>query len=457
MAPIPEPTRPDGTASSPAASLADWLAGRRRAMLSRWRASVRADRSLTTSDTLSRAQFEDHVPAILDGFVERLRALAEPPADPHDPVSRDASAARGADARRSAVEHGVHRWQQGYDQRETIREWRHLQLCLLDEVDAFCAGAPSDPGELAAARRLVAAMCLDGMEASAAQFMDMHRTEAASRLQELQGALAQLADIERQRVAVLREAAHDLRGNVGTLRTVSYVLGRADLPEAARNDAAGALRRGVASLHALLTDLLDLSRLEAGLERRQIEPFDAAQVLRGLCDALQHVATERGLFLRYDGVDTMRVEGDRIKVVRIAQNLVLNALRCTEHGGVRVGCQAGAAETPRWMLTVRDTGPGLPDHAASPLAIAIKDATAEARETVAGAEAGADAPAEDGIARPDASDLLPALSAARDASSGEGLGLTIVKRLCELLDASIELDTAPGQGTAFRITMPAQY
>jgi signal transduction histidine kinase len=455
MARTPEPMRPDFTPSSPVASLADWLADRRRALLSRWRASVRADRSLTTSDTLSRAQFEDHVPAILDGFVERLRALADPPADPLAPASLDASASRGADARRSAVEHGVHRWQQGYDQRETIREWRHLQLCLLDEVDAFCATGPFDAGALVAARRLVAAMCLDGMEASAAQFMDMHRTEAASRLQELQTALAQLADIERQRVAILREAAHDLRGNVGTLRTVSHVLGRTDLPEAVRNDAAGALRRGVASLHALLTDLLDLSRLEAGLEQRQAEPFDAAQVLRALCDALQHVATERGLFLRYDGVDAMQVEGDRIKVVRIAQNLVLNALRCTERGGVLVGCQPGAAETPRWMLIVRDTGPGMPDHAASPLAIAIKDATTEARETVA--EADADADADAGTARPGASDLLPALSAVSDASPGEGLGLTIVKRLCELLDASIELDSGPGQGTTFRITLPARY
>ncbi|RPH43432.1 MAG: hypothetical protein EHM87_13765 [Burkholderiales bacterium] len=456
MASISEPIRAEPTPSSLVASLADRLAERRRALLSRWRSAVRADRSLTTSDTLSRAQFEDHVPAILDALVEQLRALADPSADPSGAAAVQASAARDADARRSSAEHGVHRWQQGYDQREAIREWRHLQMCLLDEVDAFCASGPHDADALVAARRLVVAMCIDGMEASAAQFMDMHRTEAASRLHELQTALDHLADIERQRIAILREAAHDLRGNVGTLRTVSHVLDRTDLSEAIRTDAAGALRRGVASLHGLLTDLLDLSRLEAGLERRHVEPLDAAQVLRTLCDALQPVATERGLLLRYDGVDAMPVQGDRTKIVRIAQNLVLNALRCTERGGVLVGCQSGAAGTPRWTLTVRDTGPGFSEHAGSPLAVALKDATIEVRETVADADAGAGAQAS----QPGAPDLLPALSsppADAEPSPGEGLGLAIVKRLCELLDASIELDTAPGLGTTFRITLPARY
>jgi light-regulated signal transduction histidine kinase (bacteriophytochrome) len=45
----------------------------------------------------------------------------------------------------------------------------------------------------------------------------------------------------------------------------------------------------------------------------------------------------------------------------------------------------------------------------------------------------------------------------RDLPSGEGIGLSIVKRLCELMDAGLELETAPGEGTTFRVTFPRQY
>jgi len=51
---------------------------------------------------------------------------------------------------------------------------------------------------------------------------------------------------------------------------------------------------------------------------------------------------------------------------------------------------------------------------------------------------------------------LPSQTSA-PASHGEGVGLSIVKRLCELLDASVELATAPGKGTTFRVTFPSRY
>jgi signal transduction histidine kinase len=137
--------------------------------------------------------------------------------------------------------------------------------------------------------------------------------------------------------------------------------------------------------------------------------------------------------------------------MRIAQNLMLNAFKATTKGGVRVVWEA---RDEHWTLSVQDTGPGFTRGPAAPLERALKQATEESHEVesraaAAGEPLGANAPAV----------TLPSQSAHRSpqALSGEGIGLSIIKRLCELLDASIELETASGEGTTFRVTFPRSY
>ena len=76
-------------------------------------------------------QFIDHIPKILDGFEAKLRARGE--------AEREAAAEQ---QREGAAEHGVHRWLHGYDSRETMREWGHLQRCLVDALERFAPGTP---------------------------------------------------------------------------------------------------------------------------------------------------------------------------------------------------------------------------------------------------------------------------------------------------------------------------
>jgi signal transduction histidine kinase len=127
---------------------------------------------------------------------------------------------------------------------------------------------------------------------------------------------------------------------------------------------------------------------------------------------------------------------------RIAQNLILNALKYTEKGGVVVSCAQHPGEVERWSFCVQDTGVGLERLSGTPLAEVIHAATEEANSV----ERNADVPAP----------TLPSQSA-DGRHAGEGIGLSIVKRLCELLDASIELETQRGCGTTFRIVFPARY
>src|SRR5215475_13149822 len=106
--------------------LATHLAARRKEILRSWQQSVEADPELTTASSLTRAQFNDHIPQVLDAFERRLQA--------RDPVEKDVAF---EDQKSSAAGHGLHRWQQGYHQRETIREWGHLHYCVLSELEEY--------------------------------------------------------------------------------------------------------------------------------------------------------------------------------------------------------------------------------------------------------------------------------------------------------------------------------
>jgi signal transduction histidine kinase len=195
---------------------------------------------------------------------------------------------------------------------------------------------------------------------------------------------------------------------------------------------------------------MDLARLEAGQEYRRLRRFDAADMLHEFCDSIRPLAAERNLFLKAQGPGSLPVVGDSVKILRIAQNLVLNALKVTARGGVCVQWQErNDSGAQQWVLCVQDTGPGFqPQSPAAPLESALRQATAESHELDASAGSAAEPAA-----------TLKSQSDPRSLSvpAGEGIGLSIVKRLCELLDASLELETAPGAGTTFRVVLPRAY
>ena len=136
------------------------------------------------------------------------------------------------------------------------------------------------------------------------------------------------------------------------------------------------LKLGVQSLNRLLADLMDQARLEAGHERRQVANFDVASLLKEFCDSTRPLAAERNLFLLANGPSTLMVDGDAGKIQRIVQNLVLNAIKVTETGGVKVTWEAGNnLNVAQWALCVQDTGPGFKRGSASPLERVLKRAT----------------------------------------------------------------------------------
>jgi len=415
-------------------ALSRHLERRRPKLLSRWLDAIRHDPQVPSSAGLPRLVLQDHIPVILGDFERRLQAEHALRATQVDMQQRE-----------DAAEHGRHRWQQGFDIRETMREWGHLHLVLLDELERYAAAhADLEPEVMVTARKALSQLCMDGNCESAFRYMRMQQAEAASRVHDLESSLRALQALENERAELLRETAHDLRGGMGVIASTAAILAKPHVEGPERDRFYSSLQRRINATAGLLTDLAELARLEAGQVTLKIESFDAPERVREFCETLRPVAAARNLFLKYEGLASLPVEGDLLKLQRIAQNLLLNALQVTQRGGVVVRCLADKEVSPQhWLLSVEDTGPGFALQAAGELRHALKRATEEAQKTE-----DREAPTVQRATSGPGSSAVP---------SGEGIGLSIVKRLCTMLGASVDLETAPGYGTTFRITFPVRY
>ncbi len=175
------------------------------------------------------------------------------------------------------------------------------------------------------------------------------------------------------------------------------------------------------TLVALINDLLDLSRMEAGrleLTPRPFNPRKAALQVAALHEAR---AKAKGLTLtgECDTPDGLRLDGDVVRLQQVLHNLVGNAVKFTERGGVALVGRVTPAAGGRWRLeaTVRDTGRGL-----SPAEVeALFQPFTQAR--------------------------------ASDAATGSGLGLSICKALVEQMGGRLTVQSTPGQGSTFTLTV----
>ena len=410
------------------ATLADHLRNRRDALLSAWQGAVRRDPNLTGGDALPRAELLDHIPALLYAFEQSLRHVAN-------------EALAEAAGSTPAASHGLQRWLQGYDLREVTRELGKLNGCIIFELDAYASAHAQVSSEaLIRARQAWATLCCSAIEESVNQYFSLQQQEAEGQVKGLERALEEFRALERQRGDLWREAAHDLRGNLSVVASVTVGLTRRGKEESSRDEFIRILMRNVTSLHQLLDDVTSLARLQAGREVRQIEPLDATPLLQALCESIRPIALQRGLYLKCAGPEGLAAEGDAVKIRRIAQNLILNAVKYTHTGGISVSWGDGAPnDLKRWTLSIQDTGPGFHTASAQPLAAAL-ESTTEANPMAASHTSLEDMGKQ--TLRGDA---------------GEGIGLSIVKRLCDMLDASIEMQSIKDQGTTFRILFPRHY
>jgi signal transduction histidine kinase len=423
-------------------ALADHISQRHAELVRSWRQVVHRDPQLTEGASLPRSELIDHIPALLAAFERSLRQAAATGPDPADIYGEAAAAA-----------HGLQRWKQGYNLREVARELGKLNECVVLALSNYSLEHADFSLEgLRRAQQLWTVLYNTCIEESVSQYFAMQQQEAAGHVKDLESALEQVRELEQQRGEVWQQAAHDLRGNLSVVANVTVGLTRPGPGAEYRDEFVRILMRNVTSLHHLLDDVTGLARLQAGSEHRRIEPLDVTPLLQSLCEGIRPLAAERGLYLHCQGPDGLATDGDAVKIRRIAQNLILNAVKYTHSGGITVTWgDSSIDDAKRWVLSVVDTGPGFHTASGKPLAAALDPGSEPAAQAAPTA-------GETEVARiRSAAPSDPVKSSPSGGEPGEGIGLSIVKRLCEMLDATIEVQSVVAMGTTFRLFFPRHY
>ncbi|MEY4755375.1 MAG: hypothetical protein RJA34_273, partial [Pseudomonadota bacterium] len=221
----------------------------------------------------------------------------------------------------------------------------------------------------------------------------------------------------------LANMSHEIRTPLNALIGLTYLLERTELTEAQR-DFVRKLKLAGQGLLAVINDVLDLSRIEAGEMTMDAQPVCLPSLLRDMVDLMQAPAQNKGLTLRLDMSDGQprAVVGDAVRLRQILMNLLGNAIKFTEQGEVSLDVALTDAPDDRVTvaMVVRDTGIGIPDEL-QPL-----------------------------LFKPFSQ--LDATSTRR--SGGTGLGLYIVRCLVELMGGKVGLiSSQAGQGSAFGVTL----
>jgi signal transduction histidine kinase/CheY-like chemotaxis protein len=219
---------------------------------------------------------------------------------------------------------------------------------------------------------------------------------------------------ERDKTRFLAAASHDLRQ---PMHAISLLVGmlRPRASEAER-EVVERLERSVESMEGLFSTILDLSKLDAGV----VKPDMAAVPLSAVFDSIEvHFAPQaaaKNLALKVFASRAI-VDTDRAVLERLLRNLVSNAIKYTREGKVLVGCRRRGAVL---KVAVWDTGVGI---AAEDLGRIFEE-------------------------------YFRAGAGPRDRSEGLGLGLSIVRRLAQVLGSDIAVRSAPGRGSVFGLTVP---
>ena len=267
------------------------------------------------------------------------------------------------------------------------------------------------------------------VSSTVAELARARAVEAERRRDEADRALAELAALTRERdrmqaeaveaealrrsdelkTALLRSISHDLRTPLTSIIAGGSALGSASLTAGERVELSEAIVGEGERLSRLVENLLDMSRLEAGKAKPHREPVDLAEVLDA---AREGVAASGPVRLAIDA-DLPLVEADAAQLERAFANLLENAIRYSDGRPVSAKSRLVGGDV---VVRVVDQGPGIPEH--------------------------------------EWERIFEPFQRGDAANSGSGLGLAIAKGFIEANGGQIAVESLPGQGTSFVVTLP---
>ncbi len=220
----------------------------------------------------------------------------------------------------------------------------------------------------------------------------------------------------------LANMSHELRTPLNAILGFSSLMRREPQLTASQQEKLDIINRSGEHLLALINDVLEMAKIEAGRLQLEIAPFDLGSMVRDVAGMMQLRAQEKGLQLLLDQASEFPryIKGDEARLRQILVNLVGNAVKFTAHGGVtiRLGVRQNAQQ--HLLIEVEDTGPG----------IKPEDMNRLFQPFVQLAESGM--------------------------QKGTGLGLAITRQFAQLMGGTISVESTPGKGSIFRICLPVE-
>ena len=225
------------------------------------------------------------------------------------------------------------------------------------------------------------------------------------------------------RSAFLAKVSHELRsplqGIVSALDVLAMRHGPAD---SADDELISRIRRSSLLLNTHLRDLLTLAKGEAGRLEMRPEPFDVCSLVESVTSSAIDLAMSKGITLIVD-VPAIRefVVADSARIDQVVTNLLVNSIRYTDAGQVRVALEPYDSDMRLLRFSISDTGPGIPE--------AMLPNLLSPDKAIAGRER---------------------------RGEGSGIGLAIVRTLMDHLGGKIEVSSRIGKGTTFKLSIPAE-
>jgi len=223
----------------------------------------------------------------------------------------------------------------------------------------------------------------------------------------------------RSKTEFLANMSHEIRTPLNGVVAVADMLAASGLPERERK-MAEIIRSSGQSLERLLSDVLDLARVEAGQLTIEAAPFNAADLMRAVAELCRLRADEKGLALttEIDPALERWFSGDAVRVRQILTNFASNAVKFTERGKVTI---RGESPSPgRLRFSVIDTGVGFSAEVKARLFQRFQQADGSITRRF----------------------------------GGSGLGLAISRQLASLMNGQVDCESAPGHGSRFWFEAP---
>lgn len=242
---------------------------------------------------------------------------------------------------------------------------------------------------------------------------DRHLLGAVTLLEDV----THLREIDRLKSEFIATASHELRTPLTSVQMGVYLLLERAAGELTEKqvEILSACRDDCERLDKLMRDLLDVSRIEAGESKPSLEPIRTRDLINGATKELRPQVESKGLNFKVEApVDLPTVKADRSQVERVLANLVMNAMRYTKQGEIRISAQPRGNSV---AVSISDTGSGIPQEYL-----------------------------------PHIFDKFVQVPGA--ATGGAGLGLAISRLIVEAHGGQISVQSEPEKGSTFTFTLP---